>query len=270
MKIFAVVFTVLFLPLSLLHAQIKNSPLWKGERGDKTIYLFGTYHMGISLEEVSLVKAYLSNADAVFLEIDLNDSTLADSIKQNDVATSGSIADSLSKESWDKLVKHFANNSISEERLRTMSPWEVRVRMMSSMRIPICPVSLDVEIFKYAKGHSAQLYSLHDSKTNLAIMEQRFSISSLETQLSMFSSVDELIDNHIEGILAMIDCYNRSDLSCIYDMMFVDEKSKMEEWALESMLQQRNRDVDSHLTRKVSILQSYFCGRWNRAFLGRA
>jgi len=155
---------LLLLCISLVNAQpLEKSLLWKisGNGLTSPSYLFGTIHMTCDATLEQNVKDAMDHTQQLYLEIDMDDSSLqASMMKQMMMSDGKKMSDLASKEDYaavDSLVKQ--NLGMPLEVFNTVKP--VFISMMLMQKLTDCPPqSVEQELMAISQAQHEEIFGL--------------------------------------------------------------------------------------------------------------
>ena len=198
-----ILFLAGFLILSAHHSSAQsaspNSLLWEisGKGLKQPSYLFGTIHI-ICKEDFVLtdnVRSKWTNADQVFLELDMDDPKLQMNLMKMMQLPKGTTLKSIfGNDQYQKLDLFFKDNvGMSVEAINGYKP----MMLMSLLYMKLLPcketASFEEELIKLAKIQKKNIFGLE----------------SIEAQMGVFDSIPD--EQEAESIIQMIDEHEKSD-----------------------------------------------------------
>lgn len=201
------------IPESELKTLISSPLLWKAQKDSKVAYLFGTIYTGISLSDLpGGFRKYIDQSINFISETD------HDKIDQNKIMEKAKLPDSqgldqhLSKDSWSRLVE-LLKGSLTEDKIKSFKPWYIDIYILGlALKSLNLTGFLDSEMADYAKGMGLNMEYLEDVNTLLSTIEKTTTAQSLDSDIKKYG---DLIARTKKDVLAIYDCYKKSDISCL-------------------------------------------------------
>jgi uncharacterized protein len=223
-------------------AKIQKPFLWKLEKGEKSAWLLGTIHLGVSLDSVPLkVSTVLESAPKVIVESDLDDKTndLPQAIQGKDeLRDSRPLSQRINAKAWRKLssdllfLKRETLEGLDAEAAHTLYTF-LRVQLLFPDRI-----CMDCEIQRrIAKPKQAYLERAIDIEPEALVgkTKNKKPMTDKELEKYLLKEADKDVRKHVEQIYTLILAYKKGDLPAI-EQLVIDE----EDFNYEKMVKNRN------------------------------
>jgi uncharacterized protein len=201
-----------------------NTLLWKisGNGLEKPSYLFGTIHM-ICADDAVLstnMKKAISNADEVYLEVDLNNMlemlSVITKMKMNGDTT---LQDLLSKEDYEKVKNYFESHEslIPFSMLETFKPI-MAASTLEQADLPCdAKISMEQVIMQEAKENEKPIKGLETMGYQASILDSIPYKVQAEQLLEFINNVGKGDDG--KEVRELLKAYNEQDLHKLEEMM---------------------------------------------------
>lgn len=214
--------------------------LWEAKKGEQTVHVFGTFHLGIGLSDFPpSLQDYVKRSSTFLMETELSAST-ARLMQERALLPAGQSLDQyLPAETWEKLIQMMAG-ILPEESLKQLKPWYVSI-VMTQMAIQQLRFegSLDLELREFARAQSLELGHLESADIQISVMEASFPSHVLDASLRQ---TENPLQTMKQGLVALHGCFVLADLACLEKNMGPSSKGgTLEPFQIDLLLKQRNR-----------------------------
>lgn len=203
-----------------LHKEDENSLLWRieGNGLKEPSYLFGTIHLVCPSDfQISpALKETLDNVGSLFLELDLDDPSLAMKTFKLSVLQEGSLRGKISEEDYVRL-KAFMQDSIGMPMLLLdrLKPFALLSLLQSRLLPCRNPKSYEDELKSLAKSKGLEIYGLERVEDQFAV----FDGIPDSVEMAMVMDVVDSFPKRKSEFEAMVRSYNMQDLAALNQMI---------------------------------------------------
>ena len=232
--------------------------LWKVTKGDKTAYIFGTIHYGVTADQLApIVWQTLNQAKTVVLEIDIAATDHRAISNHARIRSNQTLDQQLGSEHWLKLVTEFAG-VIPGSALRELKPATVYTLWMRKT-FPK-HISMDMVIYGMAQRDKKTVIALETIEDQLKALDSFVTIPTLKLLIDHPTEVKTSMDS-------LVSQYKTGNLNKIYQQIIAPDDGGFAptDEQVDIIINQRNKKwmttILSHFSKtKDPFLVAVGCG----------
>lgn len=231
-----------FLSTSLFAESKVDRPfLWKATKGGQTIYVMGTIHLGVSMNDLPpYVLEAVAESKSFYAEADVATTTPEFVLSRARYSGGQTLDQFLPASSWEKLVQDMSG-LIPADGLKTFKPWYVLNGLAMTPLAQDASITgrLDEELIQFAKVSGVTVNYLETASLQFAVLEAIAPVSILD---AVIQQNDSLIEFQADQFSMTLGCYQNSDDACIENLIKpISEGGQFYTWQAELLLNQRHR-----------------------------
>lgn len=215
--------------------------IYRVERGERPSYLFGTVHVGVSLD-AALPAQYLEVIDqsrVVIVEIDPT-AVRAEEFAQAARLRRGSLAEAFRASTWHSLTDEL-QRGFPIDHLRTVRPWFAMIALTQKRAADIfgegrLPEAMDLTLVRYVQDRGVALRPLETPS------EQMAALGAIpdDQMVRIISEMVEQPTRFREELLALVEAYRLGIEVQIEDKIFDPEQRRLAPEMHEHLFTRRN------------------------------
>jgi uncharacterized protein len=250
---------------NLAVAQDNNSLLWEARSGAKTVYLYGTIHVGradMYPLPPTVDQAYRAS-QAVALEADVTDDKAIASAMQIGMLPQGrTLNGELPAELAAQLQRTLSASGIPGEALRSFKPFMAMLTLVSVeyAKLGYIPqLGLDRHFAERAKNDAKRIIGLESIEGQIRMMD---SLSKPLQQAMLQLTLDDIANGKVAPMATrLVSAWREGDTKSVHDLMTSESKrlppSQFAEYQ-DRFLDSRNRDMLTGVARAMKEVDTLF------------
>ena len=217
--------------------------LWRVERGDAVSHIFGTVHVGITLDELpAVVRERLDASHSLIVEADTEELSDPLVLMRLMLPPGESLHRMLGKEYWHVLVKHLGQ-FFPTPILDRLPPWMVQI-MLSVDNPTAGGDSLDTQIVNRARAQKKRLLYLESAALQMDLLDRLIGVKELRETL-------DDVPGARKSLRVLLRAYRRGNLPALAGLTLDPQEMAKDPERFELMLFGRNRAWMDMLTREL-------------------
>jgi uncharacterized protein len=246
-------------------AAAQDALLWEARSGAKTVYLYGTIHVGradMYPLPPSVEQAYRSS-HAVALEADITDQKAIASAMQIGMLPQGrTLSGELPPELAEKLQRTLSSSGIPPEALRSFKPFMAMLTLVSVeySKLGYVPqLGLDRHFAERAKADAKRIIGLESMEGQIRMMD---SLSKPLQQAMLQMTLDDIANGKVAPMATrLVSAWRQGDTKSVHDLMMSESKrlppSQYAEYQ-DRFLDSRNRDMLTGVAKAMKEVDTLF------------
>lgn len=228
--------------------EIDESLLWRVDGSGGPVWLFGTIHLGISLEGWEAfppeVQQAIDESEVVVLEVDLRDFDSPQVLRARTDDSSPALSEQLSDDHWEQLQQKVPVGDMLDD----FQPWVVYSALLDTMiesEQPTDPMTMvDMVVANEARERGKQLEYLETASEQVEVLSDVIDVEILEQMLDEYEEQQQNFEE-------LVDAYLAGDADGVREVAFEQDTLQEDPDVYERLFVERNRnwvsDIEEYL-----------------------